>query len=223
MLNIILLELFGGCALLALVWRHQQLYGTTLMAAWYWSVLAILSIMIVETLVNLRADWLSPSRIGPLRYLAAILNSLSHRCPARRQASPASRLAMDRIISVGGPGDACSHCFIFFPANVRSRDPLVLVSAHSGGDDIHKLSTNLLLASRSAGRDIPNFPAFQSASRRAAFGPLARSPQFPLDRDCRSGPVVAGSYFCAVDFQSKKDLESKSRHPTRSHLARFSR
>jgi len=77
MLNIMLLELFGGCALLALVWRHQQLYGTTLMAAWYWSVLAILSIMIVETLVNLRADWLSPSRIGPLRYLAAILTA----CP----------------------------------------------------------------------------------------------------------------------------------------------
>lgn len=77
MLNLMLLELFGGCALLALVRRHQQLYGTTLMAAWCWSVLAILSIMIVETLVNLRVDWLSPSRIGPLRYLAAIVTA----CP----------------------------------------------------------------------------------------------------------------------------------------------
>ncbi len=77
MLHIMLLELFGGCTLLALVWRHQQLYGTTLIAAWCWSVMAILSIMIVETLVNLGSDWLSPSRIGPLRYLAAIVTA----CP----------------------------------------------------------------------------------------------------------------------------------------------
>ncbi len=70
----------GALALLALAalgWKWRRVRGTTLLAAWWWSVGCVLSIATVEMAAALGADQ-SASWIGPARFAAA----MTALCPA---------------------------------------------------------------------------------------------------------------------------------------------
>ena len=62
--------LLGAAAIAGLLWRSRRLRGTTLVAPWRWSIVAIAAILVVELLI-----WLMPSLdhaagLSPVRYAA---------------------------------------------------------------------------------------------------------------------------------------------------------
>ena len=68
----LLLTILGCGILLALTFRWQRLKGTTLIAPWYWSLIAIWSIIAIEWLPFILTDRLWASGSASLRYFAAI-------------------------------------------------------------------------------------------------------------------------------------------------------
>lgn len=69
--EVLLLGVFGFGSLAGLTFRRQSLFGTTLRAPWYWSVVAVLSVTAVELLLSTTAYRIQGNWMGPLRYLAA--------------------------------------------------------------------------------------------------------------------------------------------------------
>jgi len=72
MSHTLLLIIFGFGTLLTLTFRRQRLEGTTLIAPWYWSVIAIGSIIAIELLPFILSDRVWASGSTSLRYFAAI-------------------------------------------------------------------------------------------------------------------------------------------------------
>ena len=68
---LVVLGLIWLIGLLVLVWRRRQLWGTTLLAPWAWSVVSLLTVGTAELLIGLDGS-LSPNGwSAPLRFIAA--------------------------------------------------------------------------------------------------------------------------------------------------------